>query len=91
MEFWQAIAFTEPDQLADFARSAEAVGFDGVTTGDHLVTPASIGSTYPYTADGRFWIDPEEELIGVFMVQSLPHRTRLGDEFHVLTYQALVD
>jgi len=36
-------------------------------------------------------IDPEEELIGIFMVQSVPHRTRLGREFKVLTYQALVE
>ena len=42
-------------------------------------------------AGTRFWIDPEEELIGIFMVQSLPHRTRLGGEFKVLTYQALVE
>ena len=42
-------------------------------------------------AGTRFWIDPQENLIGLFMVQSLPHRTRLGGEFKVLTYQALVD
>jgi len=42
-------------------------------------------------AGTRFWIDPEENLIGIFMVQSLPHRTRLGTEFKHLTYQAMVD
>ncbi|NKB98589.1 MAG: serine hydrolase [Pseudomonadales bacterium] len=42
-------------------------------------------------AGTRFWIDPKENLIGLFMVQSLPHRTRLGQEFKVLTYQALVE
>jgi CubicO group peptidase (beta-lactamase class C family) len=42
-------------------------------------------------AGTRFWIDPQEELIGIFMVQSIPHRTRLSGEFKVLTYQALVD
>ncbi|MEM7078950.1 MAG: serine hydrolase domain-containing protein [Pseudomonadota bacterium] len=42
-------------------------------------------------AGTRFWIDPEENLIGVFMVQSLPHRTRVGREFRSLTYQAIID
>ena len=54
-----------------------------------------IGSAGEYNWGGaagtRFWIDPEENLIGIFMVQSLPHRTRLGQQFKVLTYQALVD
>jgi hypothetical protein len=27
----------------------------------------------------------------LFMVQSIPHRTRLADDFKVLTYQALVE
>ena len=39
----------------------------------------------------RFWIDHEEQLIGLFMVQSIPHRTRLGSDFKNLTYQAIVE
>lgn len=42
-------------------------------------------------AGTRFWIDPQENLIGLFMVQSLPHRTRLGQEFKVLTYQGMTE
>jgi CubicO group peptidase (beta-lactamase class C family) len=42
-------------------------------------------------AGTRFWIDPEEELIGLYMVQILPHRTTLGSEFRNLVYQAIVD
>ena len=42
-------------------------------------------------AGTRFWIDPEEDLIGIFMVQSLPHQTTLADEFRVMTYQSIVD
>ncbi|MFT6372860.1 MAG: hypothetical protein ACJAZT_001614, partial [Gammaproteobacteria bacterium] len=38
-----------------------------------------------------FWIDPVEKLIGIFMVQSIPHKTRLGKEFRILTYQSIVD
>jgi CubicO group peptidase (beta-lactamase class C family) len=54
-----------------------------------------VGSPGEYNWGGaagtRFWIDPVENLIGVFMVQSLPHRTRLARQFKVLTYQAVVD
>ncbi|MEM1249230.1 MAG: serine hydrolase domain-containing protein [Acidobacteriota bacterium] len=54
-----------------------------------------LGSDGEYNWGGaagtRFWIDPEEEIIGVFMVQSLPHQTTLGAEFKTLTYQALID
>jgi CubicO group peptidase (beta-lactamase class C family) len=53
-----------------------------------------IGSTGTYSWGGaagtKFWIDPVEKLIGIFMVQSIPHKTRLGDQFKVLTYQSIV-
>ena len=35
------------------------------------------------------WVDPQEKLIGIFMVQSVPHRTRLADDFRVQTYSAM--
>ncbi len=54
-----------------------------------------IGSAGEYNWGGaagtRFWIDPEEKLVGIFMVQSIPHQTRLADQFKVLTYQALTE
>ncbi|MFT5677318.1 MAG: CubicO group peptidase (beta-lactamase class C family) [Paraglaciecola sp.] len=53
-----------------------------------------IGSEGTYSWGGaagtKFWIDPVEKLIGIFMVQSIPHKTRLGDQFKVLTYQSIV-
>ena len=54
------------------------------------------GSVGEYSWGGaagtRFWIDPEEEMVGVFMIQILPH-TNLpyGTEFRNLAYQAIVD
>ena len=60
MEFWQSIAFTEPDQLVDFARLAEKIGFDGGTTGDHFITPDKIRSPYPYTKDQVPWVRAED-------------------------------
>ncbi len=60
MEFWQAIAHTESDQILDVARLAEELGFGAVTVGDHFVTPARIDSPYPYTKDRVPWVDPED-------------------------------
>ncbi|MFT5578001.1 MAG: CubicO group peptidase (beta-lactamase class C family) [Paraglaciecola psychrophila] len=52
----------------------------------------SVGSySWGGAAGTRFWIDPEENLIGLFMVQSLPHKTRLGSEFKNLVYQSIVE
>jgi CubicO group peptidase (beta-lactamase class C family) len=43
-------------------------------------------------AGTRFWIDPQEELIGIFMIQILPHTgLEYGSEFRVLAYQAISD
>ena len=54
-----------------------------------------VGSAGEYSWGGaagtRFWIDPRENLVGMFMVQSMPHRTRLADDFRVLTYGAMTE
>jgi CubicO group peptidase (beta-lactamase class C family) len=43
-------------------------------------------------AGTRFWIDPQEELIGIFMIQILPHNgLEYGSEFRVMAYQAIAD
>ena len=52
----------------------------------------SVGEfTWGGAAGTTFWIDPKEQLIGLFMVQSIPHRTRLGKTFKLLTYQSIED
>lgn len=38
-----------------------------------------------------FWIDPENELIGLFMTQVVPHRTTLRQDMWGLTYQSITD
>ncbi|MYC68810.1 MAG: beta-lactamase family protein [Acidobacteriia bacterium] len=43
-------------------------------------------------AGTRFWIDPKEEMVTIFMVQILPYRgLSYGQEFKRLAYQAIVD
>lgn len=58
-----------------------------------LSTSGTAGSAGEYSWGGAAgtpcWVDPVENLIGIFMVQSLPHLTRLKDEFKLLTYGAL--
>jgi CubicO group peptidase (beta-lactamase class C family) len=54
-----------------------------------------LGSPGEYNWGGaagtKFWIDPQEELIGIFMIQNLPNKVDYGAEFRVLTYQAIAD
>jgi len=43
-------------------------------------------------ANTNFWIDPQEELIGILMLQFMPSGTYpVTPDFHILAYQALVD
>lgn len=60
MKFWQSIAFAETEQLGDICTHAESLGFHGVALAEHLVTPASIESPYPYSPDGSVWWDPTQ-------------------------------
>jgi len=53
MQFWQALAFTEADQLVEVAKTCEAVGFDGVLLGDHILHFERRDPAYPYSADGQ--------------------------------------
>lgn len=55
-----------------------------------------IGSEGEYfwggAAGTRFWIDPREQMIGIFMIQILPHTNlTYGSQFRQLAYQAISD
>jgi len=94
----KTIELMTSNQLGDiqmgFGRRGVGFGLGFAVTLDQSRT-GDAGSTGEYNWGGaagtRFWIDPEQNLIGIFMVQSMPHRTRLGGEYKILTYQALVD
>jgi CubicO group peptidase (beta-lactamase class C family) len=62
---------------------------------ENLGQSGELGSVGEYSWGGaagtRFWIDPVENLVGIFMVQSIPHQTRLGSEFKLLAYQAIAE
>ncbi len=68
----------------------------GFAVAEDLGLMGALGSVGEYNWGGaagtRFWIDPKEDLAGVFMVQIIPHRgLRYGGEFKHLTYQAIAD
>ena len=54
-----------------------------------------MGSAGEYNWGGaagtKFWIDPKEDMIGIFMIQILPNSIDYGSEFRVLAYQAVAD
>jgi len=55
--------------------------------------PDSVGTFYWFGVAGTsFWIDPEQDLIGIFMIQIRPNRdVNFRDQFKRLVYQAVVD
>lgn len=92
----KTVSLMTRDHLDGAPGSRPGTGF-GLGFGIALDTGASgeVGSDGEFNWGGaagtRFWIDPEEGLIGLFMVQSRPHRTPLAQRFKTLTYQALVE
>ena len=88
MKFWQAVSFTEPEQLVEIARIAEEVGFDGILVSDHLFFPEKLESKYPYTPDGvpgftpeTAWPDPFA-LVGA--MSSVTRRLRFATMVYIL-------
>ena len=71
MRCWHSIAFAETEQLVDISIAAEELGFTGLTTADHLVTPQTIEAPYPYSEDGSIWWDPNTDFPDVWMAAAV--------------------
>jgi probable F420-dependent oxidoreductase len=73
---------TDPASALEVARIAEAVGFESVWGGEHVVMPSTIESPYPYTADGKIPATPEtsipDPLIWLAYVAAVAPTLRLG-------------
>ncbi len=91
---------TGPDPLSVFADYYEgcSAGFGFGLTGSVVIdaartcTPGSVGSfSWGGAASTEWWMDPEEELIGMLFTQQLGSPYPLRAQMKVLTYQALVD
>lgn len=64
----------------------------GVNDKEPPDTPESVGSfSWGGAAATTFWIDPEEELIGLLMTQLLNNYYPFQQQFKALTYQAIID
>jgi probable F420-dependent oxidoreductase len=53
MKFWQSTAFTNPLELPEIAKGAEAAGFDGILVSEHLFVPQDYKAAYLYSESGR--------------------------------------
>jgi probable F420-dependent oxidoreductase len=74
-------AFARRDAVIEVARGAEALGFDGLWTGDRVLDPVRPRDRYPGTADGRMppeyttFLDP---LTVLAAAAAVTERVRLG-------------
>ena len=53
---------TDGPAVGDLCRRAEQLGFESVWGGEHVIMPDSIGSSYPYTADGKIPAEPDTSI-----------------------------
>ena len=77
-----------PENLAEFARRAEALGFDSLWVSDHVVVPRDYQSRYPYNPSGRMGAGPDtpflEPLSTLLYVAGVTSRIALGTTVLVL-------
>jgi len=77
-----------PEQMADVAVRAEALGFESVWVAEHLVFPAEIRSRYPYAKEGVPPINPAtpllDPLLVLMQVAARTQRIRLGTNVYIL-------
>lgn len=59
-----------PHQLVVMVRKGEELGYDTVFTGDHILVPKNISSSYPYTEGGEFPGGPSGDCMDMLNVLS---------------------
>ena len=88
MKFWQAVSFTEIEQLVEIAKIVEQTGFDGILVSDHLFFPEKLGSKYPYTPDGVPGFTPDtpwpEPFAAVAAMAAVTQRLRFATMVYIL-------
>ena len=88
MKFGMALFGISPRHYGEAARVAEENGFESVWIPEHLVFPADMPPTYPYTESGLPAVNPGTALYDPWVVLGyLAHATesiRLGTEVYIL-------
>jgi CubicO group peptidase (beta-lactamase class C family) len=92
----KTIQLMSSDNLGTIPELAPGVGFGlGFAVSKAPGAAGMMGTPGEYNWGGaagtKFWIDPQEELIGIFMIQILLNPVDYGSTFRVLTYQAIAD
>ena len=79
------------DSLKRFVQRAEALGFESVLAGDHIVLPTAGTDQYPYTADGSFARPAEDPFLETMTllgyVAACTDAIKLGSTVVILPYR----
>ena len=74
-----------------YAQRAEALGFESLWTGDHLILPTAGTTQYPYTADGSFPLASTENFLEPFTllayVAAVTKTIKIGTTVIILPYR----
>lgn len=88
MQVGVSLFMLRPEQTAEVAGHAEALGFESVWVAEHLVFPTAIASRYPYAAEGVPPINPAtpllDPLLVLMQVAARTQRIRLGTNVYIL-------
>ena len=92
----KTVQLMSSDNLGKIPEVSPGVGFGlGFAVSKAPGEAGTMGTPGEYNWGGaagtKFWIDPKEELIGIFMTQLLLNPVDYGSSFRVLTYQAIAD
>lgn len=78
-------------EIIRFAQRAEALGFESIWTGDHIILPTGGTTQYPYTANGSFPLASSESFLEPFTllayVAAVTQRIKLGMTVIILPYR----
>lgn len=79
IQHWQALGYTNPDELVEIARVAEEAGFEGLLLSDHVFVPVERRSKYPYSASGEPDFTSQSPFPEAFITMAVlaQHTTRL--------------
>lgn len=87
----QAGGAATPTVLRDLAQAAEALGFDSLWAGDHLVLPMQQRERYPFNPSGQFPVSPDRPWLEPFTLLGYragqTSRIRLGTSVCILPHR----